>query len=93
MRNKIGYKIYKNSVNNRSLKRLFNSFLKVIKFCGIEKNFKNFDNIKNWQSPELHKKLIIIIGIIFFTTNSFSSDSSKIDFSKVKKYKGDFHIF
>ena len=38
------------------------------------------------------KKLIIIIGIIFFTTNSFSSDSSKIDFSKVKKYKGDFHI-
>ena len=58
MRNKIGYKIYKNSVNNRSLKRLFNSFLKVIKFCGIEKNFKNFDNIKNWQSPELHKKLI-----------------------------------
>jgi len=38
------------------------------------------------------KKLIIIIGIIFFTTNSFSSDSPKIDFSKAKKYEGDFHI-
>ena len=32
------------------------------------------------------------MGIIFFTTNSFSSDSSPIDFSKAKKYKGDFHI-
>ena len=38
------------------------------------------------------KKLIIIIGIIFFTTNSFSSDSPKIDFSKAKKYEGDWHI-
>tara|TARA_Y100001970_G_C14136465_1_gene804535 strand:+ start:159 stop:1400 length:1242 start_codon:yes stop_codon:yes gene_type:complete len=38
------------------------------------------------------KKLIIIIGIIFFTTNSFSSDSPKIDFSKAEKYEGDFHI-
>lgn len=38
------------------------------------------------------KKIIIIIGIIFFTTNSFSSESSTIDFSKAKKYKGDFHI-
>ena len=38
------------------------------------------------------KKLIIIIGIIFFTTNSFSSDITKIDFSKAKKYEGDWHI-
>ena len=38
------------------------------------------------------KKLIFIIGTIFFTANSFSSDSLKIDFSKVKTYEGDFHI-
>ena len=38
------------------------------------------------------KKIIIIIGIIFFTSNSFSLDSSTIDFTKVKHYKGDFHI-
>lgn len=38
------------------------------------------------------KKIFIIVGIILLTTNSFSLDSSTIDFTKVKKYKGDFHI-
>ena len=38
------------------------------------------------------KKIFIIVGIILLTTNSFSLDSSTIDFTKAKKYKGDFHI-
>jgi CubicO group peptidase (beta-lactamase class C family) len=38
------------------------------------------------------KKIIIIISIIFFSTNSFSLDYSSMDISKAKKYKGDFHI-
>ncbi|MFL2882964.1 MAG: phytanoyl-CoA dioxygenase family protein [Pelagibacteraceae bacterium] len=58
MQNKLGYKIYKNAINNKSSRKLFNSFLKVLKFCDKGKNFKSFSEIKNWQSPELHKKLI-----------------------------------
>jgi CubicO group peptidase (beta-lactamase class C family) len=38
------------------------------------------------------KKIFIFVGIILLTTNSFSLDSSTIDFTKAKKYKGDFHI-
>lgn len=38
------------------------------------------------------KKIFIFAGIILLTTNSFSLDSSTIDFTKAKKYKGDFHI-
>jgi CubicO group peptidase (beta-lactamase class C family) len=38
------------------------------------------------------KKIITIISIIFFSTNSFSLDYSSMDISKAKKYKGDFHI-
>ena len=56
--NKAGYKIYRNSINNKSSTKLFNSFLQVLKFCDKGKNFKNFSKIKNWQSPELHQKLI-----------------------------------
>ena len=58
MKNKIGYKVYKNLINSVSSIKLFKSFLKVLKFCGIGKNFKSFSKIKNWQSPELHQKLI-----------------------------------
>ena len=58
MQNKLGYKIYKNAINTNSSKKLFNSFLKVLKFCDKGKNFKSFSKIKDWQSPELHKKLI-----------------------------------
>lgn len=57
MQNLIGYKIYKNSINNKSITTLFRSFLEVLKFCGIEKNSKNLNNIKNWNSPYLHNKL------------------------------------
>ena len=38
------------------------------------------------------RKIFIIVGIILFTTNSFSLDNSKLDFSKAKKYEGDWHI-
>ena len=58
MKNKNGYKVYKNLINSESSIKLFKSFLKVLKFCGIGKNFKSFSKIKNWQSPELHQKLI-----------------------------------
>ena len=58
MQNQVGYKIYKNSINTKSITTLFSSFLKVLKFCGIEKNPGNFNSINNWQSPDLHKKLI-----------------------------------
>jgi len=55
MKNTNGYKIYKNSIDSKSSIKLFNSFLKVLNFCGKGKNFKSFSKIKNWQSPELHK--------------------------------------
>lgn len=55
MINKTGYKIYNDSINDKSIQKLFGSFLKVLKFCGMEQNFKN---IKNWQSPVLHNQLI-----------------------------------
>ena len=35
---------------------------------------------------------LIIVTIIYYPINSFSLDSSTIDFTKVKRYKGDFHI-
>ena len=48
---------------------------------------------KIWYA-NLMKKIFIIVGIIFFTTNSFSSENtlSKIDFSKVDKTSDGPHV-
>jgi len=58
MKNRLGYKIYNNSISGFSSKKLFNSFLNVLKFCDRGKNFKNYNKLKNWQSSDLHEKLI-----------------------------------
>ena len=61
MKHKLGYKIYNNKIKSISSKNLFSSFREIIKYCDNNKYFKgNYSKLKNWESPDLHKKLIHI---------------------------------
>ena len=55
MKNKNGYKVYKNLINSESSIKLFKSFLKVLKFCGIGKILKVLVKLKIGKVPSFIK--------------------------------------